>query len=66
MERMTIANPGGAKYRASIERVGSFRIEANGLSIAIMGDLVDRLGAYEDIGLTPEEIRKMLKNGKIK
>ena len=32
--------------------------------MAIRGQLVDKLGAYEETGMTPEEILKMLKNGK--
>lgn len=66
MERMTIVNPNNSTYRAPIERIETFRIESNGLNIAIMGAMVDKLGKYEDIGLTPEEIKERIKNEKSK
>lgn len=66
MERMTIINPNKSTYRAPIERIDTFRIESNGLNIAIMGAMVDKLGKYEDLGLTPEEIKEKIKHEKSK
>ena len=64
-ERMTVKNPNGT-YRIPIHRAGEFIIESIGQSMAIRGQLVDRLGKYEEIGLSPEEIERMVKNGNIK
>lgn len=62
-ERMTIKNPNGT-YRIPIHRAGEFAVESIGQSVAIRGELVDKLGAYEETGMSPEEIKKMVNNRK--
>lgn len=46
--RLTHKNPNTGTYRASLHRAGTFRIESQGDTCALFGDLVDRLGMYED------------------
>lgn len=62
-ERMTVKNPNGT-YRIPIERAKDFTVESLGQSVTIRGELVDKLGAYEELGLSPGEIKRMLVNGK--
>ena len=52
--RYTHRNPDGATFRAPVERLGEFRMLQVGGSIAIFGDMIDRLGRYES-ALTNEE-----------
>lgn len=51
--RYTQKNPNGT-FRAPIERLGEFRILQSGSSIALFGDMINRLGQYE-AALTIEE-----------
>ena len=60
MDRMTIKNPNVNTYRAPLDKVHTFRLEQYGISAAFYGELVDKLGQYEDTGLTPVEIKKMM------
>ena len=46
-------------YRVPIERAGEFAIKTFGRFTDISGELVDKLGAYEDLG-EPEELAKKL------
>lgn len=46
-ETFTRANPDGKSFRIPIERCGEFRILQSGNSIAMFGDIVDKLGRYE-------------------
>ena len=62
-ERMTVKNSNGS-YRIPIHRAGEFAVESIGQSVAIRGELVDKLGAYEETGMSPEEIKKMVNNRK--
>ncbi|PHV69228.1 hypothetical protein CS063_16945 [Sporanaerobium hydrogeniformans] len=63
---MTIVNPHGESYRVPLERAGAFKVENMGISIGITGAMVDKLGRYEDTGLTPEEIKRIIvENGKL-
>lgn len=59
-ERYTHKNPDGHTFRAPVERLGEFRVLQSGLSIAIFGDLVDRLGEYEEL-LTLDEAKDYAK-----
>ena len=52
-DRYTRRNPNGS-FRAPAEHLGDFRILQCAGSIALYGDLVDRLGRYEEL-LTLEE-----------
>lgn len=61
MQRMTVKNPNANTYRVPVEKLDTFRIESAGLNTAFMGTMVDKLGKYEDIGLTPEEIKEIIK-----
>lgn len=54
MQRYTHKNPDGKTYRAPAERLGEIRMLQVGGSIALYGDLINRLGRYEDL-LTVEE-----------
>lgn len=47
-ERFTIKNPDGS-FRIPAERLGEFRIEQSGMFIAMFGDMVDKLGNYEEL-----------------
>ena len=53
--RYTRRNPSGG-YRIPVEGLGEFRIVQHGISIALMGDLVDKLGEYEAL-LSLQEAR---------
>lgn len=57
MDRFTHINPNGQTYRVPVERIGEFRIDQCGSSIAMFGDMVDKLGRYEDY-LTIEEAKR--------
>lgn len=46
-------------YRIPIIRVGDFHVKSFGHDTQIQGDLVDKLGRYEDLG-EPEEIARKL------
>ena len=47
-KRYTRRNPNGS-YRIPAEGLGEFRIIQHGISIALHGDLVDKLGEYESL-----------------
>ena len=46
-------------YRVPIVRIGDFHIKSFGHDAQIQGELIDKLGRYEDLG-TPEELKKKL------
>lgn len=46
-ERLAVKNPDGT-YRIWMDRAGTFRLEAQMNSIFVYGDLVNKLGWYED------------------
>lgn len=52
-ERLTVKNPDGS-YRIWMDRAGTFRLESQMNSVFAYGDLVDKLGKYEDL----EEMKK--------
>ena len=54
--RMTIKNPDGT-YRLLASRAGSNRMEQQQGQIVFFGDLVNRLGKYEDNGEIEEPKR---------
>ncbi len=54
-KRYTRRNPNGS-YRIPAEGMGKFRIEQHGISLALHGDLVDKLGEYEAL-LSLQEAR---------
>lgn len=45
--KFTQRNPDGKTFRAPAERLGEFRMLQVGGSIALYGDVIDRLGRYE-------------------
>lgn len=47
-ERLTVKNPDGS-YRIWMDRAGTFRLESQMNSVFAYGDLVDKLGKYEDL-----------------
>lgn len=53
MTRYTMNNQNGS-FRVPVERLGEFRILQTGHNMALFGDIIDRLGRYEQ-ALTPEE-----------
>lgn len=53
-ERFTQRNPNGESFRIPVERFGNFEIKQFGPTVAMFGDIVDRLGRYE-AALTVEE-----------
>lgn len=64
MNRMTIQNPNGT-YRLPMSRGGSFRQEWQQEQTVLYGKIIDRLGAYEDIG-TPQELAQLMETYGIK
>lgn len=60
-KKMTRKNPNVDTYRLPITDNGSIRIDGYGRSMAVFGDAIDKLGKYEDTGLTPEEIQELKK-----
>lgn len=62
MNRFTHKNPDGS-FRAPLEWIGEFRLNQCGSSLAVYGDLVNRLGQYEDL-ISLEELQKMKKSKK--
>lgn len=62
MQRITIKNAGGSTYRVAIEKAGNFSIESLGMNVAFRGNIIDKLGRYEDLGLEPEELEKLIKD----
>lgn len=62
-ERITHKNPGKG-YRIPVERLGEFRILQCGSTIAMYGDIVDKLGQYEDSLSLSEAQQYAAKKGK--
>lgn len=60
MDRMTVINPNNKSYRVPLEKAKEFKIETYGTSTGIFGDLVNRLGQYEDLG-SIEELKELAK-----
>lgn len=60
-EKLTRINPDGVTYRVPMEIAGEFRIMSDHYNTCIMGDIINRLAAYEKLG-EPEEIEIRLKN----
>ena len=48
MKRMTVKNSDSSSYRIEADKAESFIIESFGLNIAFRGQMIDRLGKYED------------------
>lgn len=64
MARLTIKNPSvhpaqKPTYRIPIDRAGEFSIKTFGRFTDMHGDMVTKLGKYEDLG-EPEELAKKL------
>ena len=57
--RLTHQNGRSGTYRVALERAGEMRVDG-GLNPGIFGNSIDRLGAYEDLGLEPEQLKKMV------
>lgn len=47
-ERMTQKNPDGVTYRVPLHKAGEFRVMNERTAQAVFGDIVNRLGEYED------------------
>ena len=62
MNRFTHKNPDGT-FRAPVEWIGELRLNQCGNSLALFGDLVNRLGPYEEL-MSLDELRKMKKSKK--
>lgn len=60
MGKMTRINPDGVTYRVPVELAGRFTLSSAEYNGAFLGDIVDRLGKYEAIGLEPEELKRMI------
>lgn len=63
MEKFTRKNANGS-YRIPLIGNYEFRIVADKINQALFGDFINALGAYEDSGLTPEQVEKLGKIGK--
>lgn len=55
-KRYTRKNPNGS-FRIPAENAGEFRLSQTGISIAFLGDAINKLGQYEEL-LTLEEARR--------
>lgn len=55
-KRFTRRNPNGS-FRIPVESIGIFRIEQTGRSIAVFGDVANKLGKYEEL-ITLEDAKK--------
>ena len=62
MERMTQKNPDGVTFRVPLQRGGEFRVMSEKAAQAVFGDIVNRLGEYEEC-LTIAEAKRMRRNG---
>lgn len=56
-KRLTRKNPNVNTYRLPLMTNSGFRAENQGGQLTLFGDLVDKLGRYEDLG-EPEELTK--------
>lgn len=63
MEKYTRKNANGT-FRVPLVGDYEFRIVADKFNQALFGDFINALGAYEDSGLTPEQVEKLGKIGK--
>lgn len=63
MEKYTRRNANGT-YRIPLIGNYEFRIVADKLNQALFGDFINALGAYEDSGLTTEQVEKLGRIGK--
>lgn len=61
-KRLTVKNPDKKTYRATVKDKELIKELETKLLKSYTGPLIDRLGAYEDTGLEPEEIEKLKKN----
>lgn len=61
----TRKNPNGT-YRIPLNTDHEIRILSDRMNVALHGDIVDRLGAYEATGLEPEELVWLTKLSKDK
>lgn len=60
-ERLTVKNPDGT-YRIWMDHAGTFRLESQMNSVFAYGDLVDKLGRYEDLEEKTKKESYMLRN----
>ena len=58
MKRMTHKNPDGTTYRVPLSDAGEFRVMHGRTNAAVFGDIVNRLGRYEDL-ITIEEAERI-------
>lgn len=64
-EKYTRKNPNGS-YRVPVNTDIEFRLVADKMHQAFFGKFIDALGAYEESGLSPEQVEKLGKIGKDK
>lgn len=48
VDRMTQKNPDGVTFRVPLQKAGEFRVMSDRYNQALFGDVVNRLGQYED------------------
>lgn len=48
MDRMTVRNPDGT-YRVWMDHAGEFRMSTQGGEVFAFGDMINKLGRYEDM-----------------
>ncbi len=58
---ITRLNPTGNTYRVHVGGDNTIRIETFGGSVEVFGSIIDRLGEYEALCLTPDEIYEALR-----
>ncbi len=62
IRRMTIKNSNDTGYRAPLRNHEKIRIDHNEEIITVFGDVIDRLGKYEDLG-TLEDFAALKERG---
>ena len=64
MSNYTRLNPDGISYRIPLINGIDCRIDGTSQIPCVFGKISNRLGAYERIGIEPEEIERILKQHK--
>lgn len=59
-EMMTRKNPNGS-YRIPLSKMGDLRIDGQSTAPAMFGAVADKLGWYENCGMTQEEIENYVR-----
>lgn len=61
MERLTIRTENGAKIRSCTDPIGYLKRMGFANTAYHISDTINRLAAYEDVGLSPEEVAELVR-----